>query len=394
MKQYERNLYILCLSIFLASVSWFQIMPFLPLFLEEMGVKERLLEWSGFIFACQSLASIVALPFWGKVGDRYGRKAMTLRAGFCLAGIYFAMSVCRTPVQLAVLRFLNGALTGFIPGAIALIATGTPQEKGPRAVATAQTASATGQILGPAVGGALAGLLTYRGAMVASGTAVFVSTMLVLLFVREAAREVSPEKTSLMDDFRLALRSPVLASIMLIVLVNGFFLAAVNPVLALHLRAMAGAAPDWLTGAIFSLPATAFVLTAHRWTRYGGRRGYDRAIVVGLCGAAVCAAGLALAKGVWLFAVLFFALGACVASINPSAGAIICLRVPEHFRGRAYGMQLSAVMLGGLIAPVTATQAAARFGIPVVFAGTALLYLAGMLAFRGLARKWGDSTLE
>lgn len=363
-------------------------MPFLPLFLEEMGVKENILQWSGIIFAIQSLASIVALPYWGKLGDRYGRKAMTLRAGFCLAGIYFGMSVCRTPYELAFLRFLNGALTGFIPGAMALIATGTPQKEGPRAVAIAQSASAAGQIVGPGIGGFMASLFGYRGSMSVSGSAVLFSTLLVLVMVREGPREVSEEKTSLLDDFRLMFQSPVLASVMLVVLVNGFFMSAINPVLALHLRDIGRDAPAWLTGCIFSLPATAFVLSAQRWTRYGDRAGYDRAILTGLAGAALCGISLSLVRGIWPFAILFFALGVCVASIAPSAGAIICLRVPEHFRGRAYGMQQSAVMLGALIAPVTATQIAACLGIPSVFAINALLYLAGIAAFRTLIRRW------
>ncbi|HOQ29040.1 MAG TPA: MFS transporter, partial [Armatimonadota bacterium] len=105
-------------------------------------------------------------------------------------------------------------------------------------------------------------------------------------------------------------------------------------------------------------------------------------------GATLCGISLSLVRGIWVFALFFFALGVCVASIAPSAGAIICLRVPEHFRGRAYGMQQSAVMVGALLAPITATQVAARLGIPAVFAINALLYLAGIAGFRALVRRW------
>jgi len=391
---YKRNLYVLCLAIFLASASWFQVMPFLPLFLHEMGVPKGLLfQWSGVIFSVQSLASIITLPYWGKLGDRYGQKPMTLRAGFCLAGIYFGMSVCHTPLQLAVLRFLNGALTGFIPGSIALIATNTPGERAPGAVATAQTASAVGQIVGPAIGGMLAGLLHYRGSMQASGAAVLFSTLLVWALVREPHKAAAPEKTSLVEDFALALRSPVLASIMVVLLVNGFFMAAVNPILALHLKHISAHAPDWLTGMVFSLPAAAFVLSARRWSRLGERIGYDRAIALGLAGGALFALGLAPVRSVWLFAPAFFCLGLCVAAIAPSAGAVICTRVPESFRGRAYAMQLSAATLGGLVAPVTATQVAARLGVPSVFVGTGILYLAGAVGFRALVARWSEDAL-
>jgi len=388
MRQYERNLYVLCFAIFLASVSWCQVMPFLPLFLKEMGVKRNLIQWSGYVFAAQSLASIVAVPFWSRLGDRHGRKPMTLRAGICLAGIYFGMSVCQTPMQLAILRFLNGALTGFIPGAIALIATGTPQDRAPRAVATAQTASATGQIVGPGIGGLLAGIFGYRGAMTVSGTAVVISVLLVWLFVRETGKVAADDGSSLLDDFVLAFRSPVLSSLMLVVMVNGFVMASLAPLLALHLGKIGSGAPDWFTGFVFSLPAAAFVLSAHRWSLFGERRGYHRAITTGFAGGALFVAVLAGVHSIWLFAALYFALGLCVAAVAPSTGAVICTRVPDEFRGRAYGMQSSAVMLGGLVAPVTATQLAAHLGIPSVFIGAGLLYLAGLALFRTLVPRW------
>ncbi len=391
MQSWQRNLYVLCLSIFLASVSWFQVMPFLPLFLQDLGVpKADTLRWSGIIFSVQSLASIVMLPFWGRLGDRFGQKVITVRAGLCLAGIYFGMSVCHTPVQLAILRFLNGGLTGFIPGSIALIAKGTPTDRGPRAVATAQTASAVGQILGPGIGGAMAHLFGYRGTLSLSGWAVLLSTALVVLLVREGARSPAAraEKSSMIDDFRLAFRSPVLASVMLIVLVNGFFVASVNPILAIHLRNLSRHAPDWYTGMVFSLPAAAFVLSAQMWTRYGERRGYDQAIRIGFAGAAVFAVMLAGVRSIWLFAPAYFLLGLCQAAVNPSTGAVICTRVPEHFRGRAYSMQLSAVMLGALLAPMASTQTAARFGVPVVFLGAGVLFLLGRAGFLSLARRW------
>lgn len=388
MQYYRRNLYVLSFSMFLASASWFQVMPFLPLFLKDLGVKGNLLQWAGYIFSIQSLASIVALPYWGKLGDRYGRKTMTLRAGFFLSSIYFGMSVCQTPYQLAVLRFLNGALTGFIPGAMAIIATNTPKALAPRYVATAQTAHATGQIIGPALGGVLAAALGYRGSMTASGCAVLVSTLLVLFFVREENRAHEPDQTRLWDDFVFALRSPVLASIMVVVGVNSFFMSSVNPLLAIHLAHIGVGAPEWLTGVVFSLPAIAFVLSAHRWTLLGEARGYQYAVQVGLICAAVCAMILGALRSIWFFAPAFFLMGLCIAVVNPSTGAIICTRVPDSFRGRAYAMQSSALMLGALIAPLVATQSAAALGIPSVFVGIGLIYLGGVAVFRSLARRW------
>ena len=394
MPYYRRNLYVLSAAIFLTAVSWNQVIPFLPLFMKDMGVRHNLLAWVGWIFALQAASSIFAQPLWGKVGDKYGRKPMAIRAGLCLVGIYFGMSFCTTPLQLAILRFLNGALTGFIPMSMALIATNTPQEHAPRSIATAQTSSAAGLIVGPALGGLLAGLVGYRGAMQVSGAAVLLSTLLVWLLVQEPNKAALAEPTGLLQDFAISLRSRVLSSIMLTVMVFGIYGASINPILALHLSNMNGRAPVWLTGLVFSLPATALMLTAHSWTRFGERWGYHRGIHTGLIGAGICALALAFVHSIWVFSAIFFVAGIFLAAINPSTGAIICTRVDAGFRGRAYGMQQSATMLGMLIAPLVATNIGAAFGIQWVFAFIGVVSLIGSVIFPFLAGRRSVETLH
>jgi len=386
MPYYRRNLIVLSTTIFLTCVSWNQVMPFLPLFVKQMGVKQDLLTWVGWIFALQSVASIVSMPYWGKLGDRFGRKPMAIRAGLCLAAIYFGMSVCRTPLQLAMLRFLNGALTGFIPSSMALIATNTPDEQAPRAIATAQTASAAGLIIGPAIGGLLAGIFGYRGSMVVSGAMVFLAAIAVWVLVQEKNKAQVVEQTSLLEDFAIALRSRVLSSIMLTVMITGIFSAAIVPILALHISRMDGGMPDWFTGLVFSLTPAALLLTAHSWSGFGSRRGYHRAIQIGLVGSAICAIALSLVTSVWLFAAMFFVTGIFLAAITPSTGALICTRVEHVFRGRAYGMQSSAAMSGTVIAPLIATRIGKAFGLQWVFAFVGVVALLGAIIFSILTR--------
>ncbi|HPP75416.1 MAG TPA: MFS transporter [Armatimonadota bacterium] len=389
MPHYRRNTYVLSIAIFLAALSWNQIVPFLSLFLKEMHISEgQLLYWTGLVFAVQSVASILAMPYWGKLGDKYGRKPMIIRAGICLAGIYFGMSLCQTPLQLAVLRFLNGALTGFIPGSFALIATNTPEKAAPRAMATAQTASASGVIIGPAVGMWLASLLGYRCSMQVSGAAVIISTILVWRLVQEPNKVKPIEKTSLIQDFIISIRSPVQLSIMFAVFLSWCFASAINPYLVLHLKEFGGSVPDWLLGWIFPLPALAFVLTAHSWTRFGERTSFDRAIFIGLIGAALGAVTLFFPHNIWVFAVLYFITGIWIAALSPSIGALTCTKVEESFRGRAYGIQQSAGTLGALLAPLAAAQVGALFGIRAIFIFVGVLFFVGAFVFVRLCKRW------
>jgi DHA1 family multidrug resistance protein-like MFS transporter len=389
MPYYRRNIIILATTIFLASVSWTQVIPFLPLFVKELGIDGKdLLLWTGILFSAQSMASIVAQPFWGKMGDKYGRKPMAVRAGLGLVIIYFGMSFVTNIWQLLTIRILNGMLTGFIPGSMALIATNTPKEMAPRYIATAQTSSASGQIVGPLIGGLLAAGFGYRGSMRVSGAAVLLCTLFVIWLVREPNKAEVAESTSLFEDFTASFRSPVLASIMFTVMLYGLTISSINPFLTLHVAKIAPGSPGWLAGFIYSLPPIALVLTAHLWTHLGKRHGYNMPIVVGLAGAALCIFTLAVARNIWVFSIALFSTGVFLAALNPSTAALIIVRVREGFRGRAYGMQTSASTLGCFVAPILAGSVAASFGISAIFVLLGCVLLAGTLLFPSFARAW------
>ncbi len=394
MPYYRRNLYVLSTTIFLTCVSWNQVMPFLPKFMQQMGITDKhvMSLWLGWVFALQSVASIVTMPFWGKLGDKYGRKPMAVRAGVCLAGIYFGMAVCQTPLQLVILRFLNGALTGFIPSSMALIATNTPESEAPKSLATAQVANSSGLIIGPAIGGWLASLIGYRGSMVLSGSLVMLATIAVLVLVQERNKAPVVEQTSLIQDFAQSLRSPVLGSIMFTVMVTGVFGAALSPILVLHLSGLYHGLPDWASGTVFSLSPLALALTAHSWTRGGERWGFHRSIQIGLTGGAITAMILTFMSGIWSFAAAFFVNGMFMAAILPSTSALICTKVDNAFRGRAYGMQSSATMIGTVVGPFIGTRVGDIYGTQYVFLVTGAIMLLGAIGFASLAGRWNAAT--
>lgn len=391
MPYYRKNIYILSTTVCLASVSWYLVIPFLPLFIKQMGVsRESLPYWVGLTFAVQSLGSMVFQPFWGKLADTYGRKPMILRAGFCLALVYYAMSVCRAPWQLATLRFLNGALTGFIPGSYALIATNTPEDIAPHYVATAQAAANVGLIVGPALGGFLASIAGYRAAMQIAGTAVLLSTLIVALFVEERNKVNNQERTSILEDLQTAVHNPVQLSLLFAVMFVWIFGSAISPYLTLHLKAINGDSPDWVVGAVFSLPAVAFILSARRWTSLGEYWGYERSIAIGLIVSGIGTTLLALVKNIELFGLLYFLTSIFLSALAPSISGITITMVEESFRGRAYGIQQAAGTFGGFLAPLIAARVSASYGIQAVFVFVGATFLAGFVVFRLLVNRWPD----
>ncbi|HEY3333387.1 MAG TPA: MFS transporter [Capsulimonadaceae bacterium] len=390
MPYYKRNLVVLSITVFLASLSWQQIVPFLPKFLGEIGGNgPNYATWVSVIFASQSLAAIIAQPSWGKLGDNVGRKPMILRAGLCLAGVYFAMSMCHAPWQLALCRFLNGALTGFIPGSFALVSTNTPKDKAPRYVAILESVSNIGLIVGPTIGAVLAHMAGYRMSMVVSGTAVLISTIAVWSLVTEPNKVGEIEKTSLLEDFREAFRSPVLLSLLVTIGIAWTYGSSINPYLVLHLEGLSGWRPWWLPALTYSLPGIAFVLTAYRWSLAGQSWGFDRNITIGLAGGAVGALILFATHNIWMFAGVYFATGICMATLSPGVGAVTCTMVPQEFRGRAYGIQHGAGTLAAFLTVLISGQVARVYGYNAIFLYVSVLFTVGLIVFRGLSRKWG-----
>lgn len=391
MPYYRRNVYVLSTTVFLASLCWNLVMPFLVFFMRDLGVsKAELPYWTGLAFAAHPLAGMLMQPLWGKIGDASGRKRMILRAGFCLSGIYFGMSFCQTPLQLVIMRFLNGALTGFIPSSYALIATNTPQQYAPRSLATAQAMGQVGLIAGPALGGLAAAAAGYRGTMQIAGTAILIAVLLVWWLVEERNKPTDPDDTSLLQDFTTGVRSPMQLSLMLVTFLTWTVSLAAGPYLALHLKGLAAGGPDWLLGVMYSLPAGAFVLTAHLWADMGERIGHHRTIFVGMLAGGIMMLALTLTRSIWLFGAMYFAAGVWIAALSPSSAALTSARIIEAFRGRAYALQLSAGTLGGLIAPLVCAQLIAAYGTPAMFfyPGASLIF--GAVVFKRLVRRWNE----
>mgnify|MGYP002106141686 CR=1 FL=1 len=77
---WKRNLTVAWLGCFLTGAAFSLVMPFLPLYVEQLGVTghSALNMWSGLVFSITFLFSAIASPFWGGLADRKGRKIMLL----------------------------------------------------------------------------------------------------------------------------------------------------------------------------------------------------------------------------------------------------------------------------------------------------------------------------
>ncbi|MBX5464179.1 MAG: MFS transporter [Clostridia bacterium] len=362
----------------LVAAAFSLVMPFLPLYLEQLGVHRGVARLSGLILSSAFVATALASPLWGALADRFGQRPMLLRSGLSLGLIYLLMGFARDAGQFFVLRTLFGLLSGFIPAATALVAGNTPREKMGAALGTLQTANAAGNIVGPLLGGLLAQLIGIQGTFFVSGAALWMATLLVLLLVREEFHP-SGSRQSLAADLRQALGVPALRTVYALLFCLQFGAMVIAPVFSLFVARIVPGAPEAATGLLFSLSGLAEISAGSLSARIGQRLGYAQTLALGFGLAALFALPQAFARSFVQLAVLRTCLGFAFALTIVSGNVLMGLHSPAGFRGRAFGLLNSVNALAAVVASSLGGWVADLFDLGTVF------LVAGVVATAGLA---------
>lgn len=334
MEQWRRNIYVLWLAVFVSAICWTMVMPFTPLYLEQMGVSHGTEFWSGIIIAASAVCNMLMSPLWGAVGDRYGRRLMMLRAGFFLVVGYVLTALVTGPVGLLAVRMLIGGLTGFVPMAIALVGVSTPQKEVGNALGLVQTAWPAGAIIGPVVGGAAADWVGVAGSAWASAVMIGLVTAMVMLSVKEEFAPPPSTRQNILADLKAAASHKVLMVIVLITSAAQASIMALEPVLVPFVTQLAGAgAPHWLSGVLFSIPGVAFVLMTPWWSRRGARIGYVQTVATGLLASGFLYLLQTFVTGPWQLGFLRLISGVAGAAIGPGVAVLLATAVPRDLRG-------------------------------------------------------------
>ncbi len=113
-KIWHRNLVALWIGLFLTSMGFSGMMPFLSLYINTMGdfSRSQVSLYSGLAFSASFIVAAVVSPLWGSLADRYGRRVMLLRASLGMSICVFLMGTVNNVWMLIGLRFIQGAFSG------------------------------------------------------------------------------------------------------------------------------------------------------------------------------------------------------------------------------------------------------------------------------------------
>jgi MFS transporter, DHA1 family, multidrug resistance protein len=376
---WRRYLYVIAFANFVSIAGSALANPFLPLFINrDLGVADPGLAavWAGFANAGSGIMQALMAPIWGILADRYGRKAMLVRAQFGQGLLNMAGAVVVAPWQLATTRITQGAFSGTSGAARALTAGAVPREHLPYAMGVLQSSYYMGQTLGPAIGGVLGSLLGFRVALFANGLVNTLAGVGTLLYLRELRTEPLAQPTPVTGPQVGALRE-LFASRGLSILATIFFLSmaatqGTRPILPL-LLSIVGPSYDaaLLSGIAFAVLGGAGAVSAVLSGQIADRVGPRLLLLASIAGAAILNGGIAVAPNPVAVVALLFGVGACQGTLVACGTALVGHFSPPGRQGTTFGIISSAESLGNAAGPLITGVMAAQLSLHASFIGVA-----------------------
>jgi MFS family permease len=213
---------ILCLITGLSTVGFGLVLPTFLFYAQNLGATTAI---ATVIIATYSMGQFIATPLWGRLSDQIGRKPVLLISIFCQSICFMALALAPNLWMLALARFMGGIVSGNISTAMAYVSDSTNEEKRAKWLGYIGASVSIGFMTGPAIGGLLGGQdassanLFYPGIVAAS--IAFMTGILAIFFLKESLKPENRnpntnKKSSLLKNWGLVFKRPVLAEIVLL----------------------------------------------------------------------------------------------------------------------------------------------------------------------------------
>lgn len=281
------------------------------------------------------------------MADRYGKRKMIIRAGLSLVLVYALLSVVQTPWQLIIVRLLHGLAGGFIPASMSIVASISPEKKLSSNLGIMIAGTMSGGVLGPLIGGSLASLFGLRLSFIVSSLLVLAAALAVVFWVKSGDERSVETRSRIRDDLATVFKNHPLTRMLLLLLLFQLSASMIQPLLALHIAALQGSLERaaLFTGFVFALIGVAGIIASPFWGREGQRRGYTKILAFCLIAGGIRACVQYFVDQLWLFTVVQFIFGLCIAGIAPSVNTLIVQSTDDKVRGRSFGIIASANQL-------------------------------------------------
>ena len=346
-----------------------------------LGLRLHANGGGGWTIAALMLAGTVPLVFLAPVAGAWAdridsRRAITvavLMQSVCAAGLIVADNVAAVLVLLALLS-AAGSIVNPATGALVPLVVG--EDRIVQANSVKQTAFVLGNLIGPAVGGALAGSFGSRAPLELDAVS-FLGVAVAMTFVRTRRHPSSAGGDERGVERRGGLR---------VIMGDPILLATVSVLAGLVLAAGAVNVADIFlikdalhtSDAVYGIVSACWMVGIIVGSAVTGRLGRDDAtllfvleIAVLVLAAGVLAAGTA---SEWIVAAVAFVIGGIGnGGVSVASQTLIVRRTPEHMRGRVLGVVSATTSAALVIALVLGGALVAQVGPRLTIVGCAVV---------------------
>jgi MFS transporter, DHA1 family, multidrug resistance protein len=386
LEPWQRTQYIIVMTVAMAEVGKDLTQPFMALYVGLLGVTDpaEAARWSGLTAAAGPIGSSLMGPLWGAMADRFGRKAMVMRALIAVCLMQIVQAFVPDVHWLLGVRLVHGMFAGFGTMAMALAIMIAPRERMGQAIGMVQAAQLLPTAVGPLLGGLLSDRFGLRTNFVVTGLIMLIPISVMFFLVNdtdyvERRDPTSPKPAPGRAAWQSSLLIPGFAAALGIMFVARFADKALPPILPLFLAEL-DTPQDQLatiTGLVVSVGAIAAACSA---TLYGRRSRPDntrRLLMIALAGGSLCSLLLAMSTNWQQVVVLRLLLGLLAGGTLSLSYALGARLAPRERSALTLSILASCGQIGSASAPVLAGVLGGA-GLHVVFVTNAAAYLVAL----------------
>lgn len=380
MNSFKRTLFVCWFGVFTTSMGLSQIAPILPLYLQELGLKNHadIAFFSGLAFGITPLFVAIFSPLWTFLAAKYGYKNMLLRASLGMSISTFCLSYANSGFDVVIIRALMGVVAGFTSAAVVFIAVISPKEKVAHALGTLSTASISGSLMGPLFGGIVAEFSGIR--LVFDLIAFFIACSFVTIYFFIDEKKIVKEEEKNSGTIRQNI------SLIVILFITTFFtqfgISGTMPILTLLVEQIyQGEKIAFWAGVVVAASGISNLLFATKLGDIADKIGPSKVILISLLFCGLMFYFQAIAHNVYSLTLARLFLGIGLGGLLPCINALLKKSIDTKNLSLVFGVNQSAQFLGNFSGSFGNGILAGIFGVNFVFMMICVIFILNTLLF-------------